>query len=76
MFNDFFDGLKSYAKAISLMSELRLWGYAIIPAIISILICGGIGFAAWGLSDNIGNMVVNWYPWEWGSEAIQSISWD
>ena len=74
MIKDFFDGFTAYAKAFTVMNEMRLWKYAILPAIISILICGGIAFTAWGLSDNIGNWALSWYPWEWGSVAIQSIS--
>ena len=74
MFSDFFDGVRSYGKAFSLISELRLWPYAIVPAIISILLAIGIGFSAWNLSDEVGNFLISWYSWEWGNEVVSNIS--
>lgn len=74
MFSDFFDGVRSYAKAFSVISEMRLWAYAIAPALISIFLAIGIGFSAWSLSDNVGDFLISWYRWQWGSETIAAIS--
>ena len=74
MFTDFYDGIRSYGKALSLIKELGLWRYAIVPAIFSVLLAIGIGFSAWGFSDNVGNFLVSWYPWDFGSDLITSIS--
>ena len=76
MINDFFDGLKAYGKAFRLISKLGLWGYTFIPAIITILLMLGIGYSAYGLSDNFGHLLTGWWPFEWGSAFINSIgSW-
>ena len=74
MFTDFFDGIQSYGKAYRLIKEMRLWPYAIIPAIISLVIAVGVVVLAWSLSDNVGNFLLSWYPWDWGSDTISSIS--
>ena len=74
MFTDFFDGINAYAKALSIIKQMRLWHYAVVPAIISILLALGIGISAWSLSDDLGNFLVSWYSWEWGSSAISNIS--
>ena len=67
MLNDFFDGVKSYGKAFSVISEMRLWGYVLVPGIISVLLAMGIGTTAWYLSEPIGSWLLSWYPFEWGS---------
>ncbi len=74
MFSDFFDGIRSYGKAYSVINKMRLWPYAIIPAIISVLLAFSIGFSAWNLSDEVGSFLISWYKWEWGSEIISNIS--
>lgn len=65
-----FDGMSSYLTALQLTAKHRLWGYFVIPALIVILLGGAIFYAAWGLSDNIGNYLSNIYPWEWGSNYV------
>lgn len=73
MMKDFFDGAAAYGKALQLIGELRLWGYVVAPAIISLLLGVGIFGAAWALSDDIGNLFISWYPWEWGKEVFEKI---
>ena len=74
MFTDFFEGIRSYGQAFRLIKDMRLWSYAFLPAIISILLALGIGFSVWGLSDDLGNILLFWYPWEWGQYVISNIS--
>lgn len=74
MLKGFSSGIFAYGKAFRLISKLGLWGYVLIPALISLLIAGTIGVSAWGLSDNIGDFLVAWYPWERGQSIIVGIS--
>lgn len=74
MVNDFFDGLKAYGEAFRLISKLGLWGYTILPAMITLAIMAGIGFTAYGLSDNVGNFLVSWWRWDWGADTAAAIS--
>ena len=67
-------GITSYGKATQLLSKLGLWGYVFIPALISLLIASIVGFTAWNLSDDIGDMFISWYPWETGQSVVERIS--
>ncbi|MBR9922514.1 MAG: EI24 domain-containing protein [Bacteroidetes bacterium] len=73
MFRDVGRALQAYGQALRLSSELRLWRYYWIPALISVLLAGLIGFAAYGWSENIGGWITGWYPWEWGSVVVEKI---
>jgi CysZ protein len=76
MINEFLDGLKAYGKAFRVISKLGLWGYTLLPALLTLAIMVGVGFTAYGLSDNIGNFLVSWWRWDWGAEVVASIgSW-
>ena len=67
MFKDFFDGISSYGKAISVISDMRLWSYVLVPGLISVFLAVGIGSAAWFLADPIGGWLISWYPFDWGN---------
>ncbi len=76
MINDFFDGLKSYGRAFRAISKLGLWGYTLIPALITLGLMGLIGFSAYGFSDSLGRLITGWWRWDWGADVIASIgSW-
>ena len=74
MLKNIFKGIKAYAGTFKLISSLGLWKYFGIPILISILTAVLIGFAAWGLSDNIGSYISKVWFWEWGSETFRTIS--
>ena len=74
MINDFFDGIRSYGRAFQIIREMRLWKYVIIPGLLSLIIAFAIGSAAWGLSDNAGNLLASWYPFEWGHDFVANIA--
>lgn len=71
---NFFAGISAYGKALQLISELRLWGYVIVPGIISLLLGAGIIWGAIGVSDDIGGWLISFYPWEWGRSVIEKIA--
>ncbi|HKK76056.1 MAG TPA: EI24 domain-containing protein [Saprospiraceae bacterium] len=73
MIKDLFNGMSSYLTAIQLTAKHRLWGYFVIPAIVTILLGAAIFYGAWQISGNIGNYISNIYPWEWGSAYVDEI---
>lgn len=73
MINEFFDGLKSYGRAFGIISRYGLWGYTFIPALITLLLMGIIGFSAYNFSDDFGHFIVSWWRWDWGSGVVNSI---
>ena len=74
MIKNILSGIKSYAGAFSLVSELKLWKYFAIPIIISLITATIIGFTAYGLSDNIGNFLGKVWIWDWGKEAFTTFT--
>ncbi len=74
MIQDFVAGITSYGKALQLISRLRLWGWLLLPGLISLLLGIAIFGTAWGVSDNIGDWLVSFYPWEWGKETLEKIA--
>lgn len=73
MFNEFFDGLKSYGKALSTISKYGLWGYVFIPAFITLILTGIIGYTAYGFSDNVGNWMTSWWTWDFLADTVHEI---
>lgn len=73
MFNTVVKGLQAYSEALSLLSKLKLWKYFAIPIIISILVAVAVLGAAYGWSDNIGDIIAKLWVWEWGKETFTSI---
>jgi len=66
-------GITAYGQALRLISKLGLWGYVFIPALLSLFLASIIGIAAWNLSDDIGNQLIAWYPWELGLSIVERI---
>jgi len=73
MLKGFSAGITAYGKAIQIISKLGLWGYVLIPALISLCLASIIGFSAWNLSDDIGHQLIAWYPWETGYSLVERI---
>ena len=74
MIKNILSGIKSYAGAFSLVSELKLWKYFAIPIVISLITATVIGFTAYGLSDNIGDFLAKIWIWDWGKEAFTTFA--
>lgn len=69
-----FESIKAYADAIPLMNQLGLWKYFVVPIIISVVTAVAIGFAAYGLSDNLGSLIQKAWIFEFGKETFAVIS--
>lgn len=73
MFNNIIKGLQAYTKALTLLSQLKLWKYFVIPIVISLVVAVFIVLAAYGWSDNIGAVIGKVWIWEWGKETFTTI---
>ena len=71
---DILSGIFAYGKAINLVNKLGLWRYVFVPGLISLALAVGLFLMAYGLSDNIGTWLAQWYPWEWGSSIVQTLA--
>ena len=66
--------IKSYFGAFSLISQLKLWRYFIIPMVISFITAILIFGLAYTLSDNIGQYISKIWFWEFGKATFTSFS--
>jgi len=74
MLKDLFQSIANYPKALQLISKLGLWKYVFLPGIIALVLAIAIFYTAYGLSDNIGDWLIQWYPWEWGKAVLETIA--
>ena len=74
MIQNILKGIQAYFGAFQLISKLKLWKYFIIPMLISLVIAGAIVSLAYGLSDNIGHYIANFWKWEFGKQTFEVIS--
>ena len=70
MIKNILKALKDYTGSFKLMSQLGLWKYFMVPMAISILFAITIGFAAYGLSDNLAGPLTKLWVWETGAETF------
>jgi len=74
MLKNFVNAIKAYGEVLPLLTKLNLWGFVLLPALFSLVIGGIIAFTAWHFSDDLGNMLLSWYPWETGKSIAETVS--
>ncbi len=70
MISDFLFGFQAYFRAFRFIALHRLWSYAIIPGLISILIGAGIISVFYFSFDNISFWLSDVYPFEFGKAIL------
>ncbi|NRA50190.1 MAG: EI24 domain-containing protein [Phaeodactylibacter sp.] len=73
MITGFIRGFASYFDAFRLASRYKLWGYVLAPGIISIFLGVFILLSAWNASDDISQWLIDFYPFDWGKETLETI---
>ncbi len=68
------EGITTYAAAIRHVSRFGLWGYVLLPGLLSLLLALGILSMAWGLSDNLAGLILGWWSWDWGRSVVEIIA--
>ena len=71
---DFKDGLNSFGEALRIIRERKLWGYVMIPGLLSLAFGAAIAFLAFSVAGNFSDFVAQRYPWEFGADLVQKIS--
>ncbi len=66
MVSEFVRAILAYGRAFRTITRLRLWRYMLVPVLISLALALLIGSLAWGLGDEMGKWLAEWYPWEKG----------
>ncbi len=63
-----------YFKAIPLISELRLWKYVLLSALISLLVAGASFYSSGLIGEFIADFLGSFYKWETGSGIFSSVT--
>jgi len=74
MIKNILQGIKAYLGAFSLISELKLWRYFVIPILISIITAIIIFSTAYACSNYIGDYISKIWIWDFGKETFISFS--
>ncbi len=74
MIKDILEGITSYGAAVKHISKHGLWAYVFLPGILCLILAVAIFSTAWGLSDNLGNLIDNWWKWQWGKTVVEKIA--
>ena len=67
---DFSRSLSAYGEGFKLISQLKLWKFFFVPALIGLLVGAGIIYGGYAASDNVGEFLSSWYPFEFGSSVV------
>lgn len=74
LMREFIAGIKSYEEALRVVSSYRLWGFVLLPGLLSIVIGVTIVILAFSIFDNIGGWLSGFWPWAWGASTVNSIA--
>lgn len=74
MLKGILEGITTYSTAIRHISKHGLWAYVFLPGLLSLLMAIGIISLAWGLSDDLGGLIDNWWAWDWGKPVVEKIA--
>lgn len=74
MLKGILEGISTYSTAIKHISKHGLWGFVLLPGLLSLLLAIGIITLAWGLSDDLGGLIDIWWPWDWGRSVVEKIA--
>ncbi|MEO9533420.1 MAG: EI24 domain-containing protein [Crocinitomicaceae bacterium] len=73
-FKDFKTAISDYSQGMKLMSELKLWRFTLIPALIAIVLAILIIALAYFLAPSIGAYISDFWPFSFWEDAIDAIS--
>lgn len=73
MMTGFIQGFTAYFDAVRLTSRYKLWGFALAPGVISILLGAVIFYGAWIVSDDIALWIIEFYPFDRGKALLETI---
>lgn len=74
MIRDIIDTVTAFLSAFTYARKYNLFPYLWLSGLISLIVGGTLFLVAYGLSDNIGGLLVSWWPWEWGRGIIDTVS--
>jgi CysZ protein len=74
MFASFLAGISAYGRALQLCFKYNLWIYFLVPALLCILLGGGMIYGVWNVSDDLGNWMAGFWPFNWGKSWVDNVA--
>jgi len=74
MIKDVVIGISGYFRHLSLVRKNSLGRFFLAPMLIGILLMATVGTSAYGLGDDLGGLMLRWYPFEKGISIVETIS--
>lgn len=74
MFTSFIAGVSAYGRALQLCFKYNLWIYFLVPALLCILLGGGMIYGVWNVSDDLGNWMAGFWPFNWGKSWVDNVA--
>jgi CysZ protein len=73
-FADFKSAISDYGEGFKLLSQLRLWKFILVPALIALLVAAGIVWGSIELAPFIGGYIADLWPFSFWENTIRSIA--
>ena len=73
LIHDAGDGLRAYSEALHIVRERRLWGYFILPGILSLLFGLLIIWLAYNAYEGTTGLIASWYPWQNARDIVTTL---
>ncbi len=74
MFTEFISGVTAYGRAVAHVSKYKLWAYILLPGLISVFIGVGVFATAWALSDDIGQLIIGFWKWDFARGIVSGVA--
>ena len=71
---DFKDGINAYSEALKVIRERKLWGYMLVPGLLSLGFGILIALLAQAFAGGVSDFVGARYPWEVGAALVRRLS--
>ena len=71
---DFIDGLLAIPRSFRLLGTKKVLNYVLISAVFGLVVGVSLVALLYFYYDDLGDLLTNLYPWEWGSRVVAAVS--
>jgi len=71
--NDLIQGISTLFDGFRLIRKYRLWHFVILPGLISLVLGVGGYFLIMPMKAQLGDFLLGWWPWDWGSAFVEKM---
>jgi CysZ protein len=74
MIGGILSGMSAYGRAVQLCFQYRLWVYFLVPALLCMLLGGGMIYGIWLVSDDLASWMIGFWPFNWGKTWVDNVA--